>query len=151
MIDFLTFNTLLLAGKWVFIGLIYLVMLLVVVAVRREMSLRLGGGAAPQAAPGKLRVIEPGNDPGVQSGMVLPLELDNHLGAASDNDLILSDSYISAHHARLQWDGASWWLEDLASKNGTSVDGRPCVPFIPQELPPGGRLQLGDMIFELVE
>jgi hypothetical protein len=39
--------------------------------------------------------------------------------------LVLEDPRVSKRHARLQWHGAGWSLEDLSSKNGTSVDGLP--------------------------
>ena len=40
-------------------------------------------------------------------------------------ELVLEDARVSKRHARLEWNGAGWSLEDLGSKNGTSVDGAP--------------------------
>jgi hypothetical protein len=40
--DFLAWNTILFALKWVFIGLIYFVLFLLLLAVRREVSLHIG-------------------------------------------------------------------------------------------------------------
>jgi hypothetical protein len=39
--------------------------------------------------------------------------------------LVLEDPRVSKRHARLEWNGAGWSLDDLGSKNGTSVDGAP--------------------------
>lgn len=39
----------------------------------------------------------------------------------------ISDRRVSSEHARLSWDGASWNLKDLGSRNGTYVDGRRLV------------------------
>jgi hypothetical protein len=44
--------------------------------------------------------------------------------------LVVEDPRVSKRHARLRWTGSGWALEDLGSKNGTSVnaeaaDGRP--------------------------
>lgn len=39
--------------------------------------------------------------------------------------LLLDEPRISKQHARLQWQESSWLLEDLGSKNGTSVNGQP--------------------------
>ena len=123
MTDFFSINTLLFAAKWAFVGLIYSVLLIVVVAVRREMSLRLGRGQPlPSAAPGKLRILANGSDPNAVPGNILPLALENTLGAAEDNGIVLLDNFISSYHARLRWDGARWWVEDLDSKNGTFVN-----------------------------
>lgn len=40
-------------------------------------------------------------------------------------ELVLEDPRVSKRHARLEWNGAGWSLEDLGSKNGTFVDGAP--------------------------
>jgi len=37
-------------------------------------------------------------------------------------DLVLSDSTISAKHARLTYKHNHWWLEDMKSTNGTMLD-----------------------------
>jgi GAF domain-containing protein/FHA domain-containing protein len=39
--------------------------------------------------------------------------------------LVIEDKRISKRHARLSWTGAGWRLEDLDSKNGTTVNGQP--------------------------
>jgi pSer/pThr/pTyr-binding forkhead associated (FHA) protein len=44
------------------------------------------------------------------------------IGRQSGSDLRLDDSTISAHHARLAYHHAQWWLEDLHSKNGTFLN-----------------------------
>lgn len=152
MNDFFSVNTLLFAAKWVFVGLIYLALLIVVVAVRREMSLRVGSGKPlASAAPGKLRVIESGTDPNIVPGSVFPLGLNTKLGAAEDNDILLLDQFISSHHTRLRWDGAAWWVEDQGSKNGTFVNDIPCTPMMPQRIQHGGQVRIGGMVFELME
>jgi len=45
------------------------------------------------------------------------------IGAASDNDLILEDDFISAHHAELEVTDEGIVLRDLGSRNGTRVEG----------------------------
>ena len=40
-------------------------------------------------------------------------------------ELVLEDPRVSKRHARLEWNGRGWSLEDLGSKNGTFVDGTP--------------------------
>ena len=40
-------------------------------------------------------------------------------------DLVLEDSSVSRHHARLGWNGSGWTLVDVGSKNGTTVNGEP--------------------------
>ena len=47
----------------------------------------------------------------------------NRIGRAADNSLVLQDETASAHHARLSFHEGQWWLEDLGSRNGTTVNG----------------------------
>jgi hypothetical protein len=140
-----------LAGKWIFIGLLYLFFFIILWSVRNEMRARLDAApAAALAAPGRLRVLQNGGDGRLRPGMVLPLGNQATLGVDPANDIVLADPYLSTRHARLRWDGVQWWVEDLESKNGTFVNGRPCLPNRPQPLPFGGRLEMGEMVFELV-
>jgi hypothetical protein len=146
-------STLLLAGKWCFIGLIYLALLVVLVTVRRELRahVRSAVGASPQVAAGRLKVIQGGSDAHMQPGQVFDLQPETTLGADLDNTLVLGDHFISSRHARLRWDGVGWWVEDLGSRNGTLVNGRPCPPHVRQPIAMGAKLVMGDMAFELME
>ena len=46
------------------------------------------------------------------------------IGRSDDNDLVLNDSTVSKHHARVTRDNGAYYLEDLGSTNGTRVNGR---------------------------
>jgi len=145
-------SLILFAVKWIFLGLVYVVLILLLVGVTREMRTRL-----PEAAPmttityGRLRVIQPGNDPNLRPGAMLTLHPDTRLGARRGNTIVLSDRYISGQHARLRWDGVSWWVEDLNSTNGTYVNQRRLTAGASEALPAGAVLSLGDISFEMVE
>lgn len=145
-------GSLLFAAKWLFIGLIYLSLFVVVVAVRREMRLRVADKLqTPSIAAGQLRVIAAGSDPRIGPGTVLGLQHETTIGAGPGNDLVLGDRFVSTRHARLWWDGIEWWLEDLGSSNGTAINGRPSPAHRPQAVSFGATVQIGDMVFELVE
>ena len=150
--DFLAWNTLLFALKWVLIGLIYFVLFLLLMAVRREVSLHLGQSQVSAAVvPGRLKIINPGSDLKSRAGDIINLKPDICFGSEINNDLVFKDKYISRQHARLQWDGANWWVEDLGSRNGTFINLIRCMPKARQLLPVGSHLQAGDMIFELLD
>ncbi len=53
------------------------------------------------------------------------------LGRASDNDIVLRDSSVSRHHARIEIKGGAFHLIDLDSTNGITVNGDsvPSGPF----------------------
>lgn len=139
--------------KGVFLGLVYLVVLLLIIGVQREMRIRL-----PQAAQasgdisiGRLRVIQQGTDSRLRPGGVVSLRPEMTIGSQSDNDLVLRDRYVSAHHASLHWDGVTWWVEDLNSTNGTYVNQQRVAPGTPMAVPGGAILEVGDVSFEVME
>ena len=47
----------------------------------------------------------------------------NTVGRGAESDVCLNDPSVSRHHARIVVEGASARVEDLASKNGTCVQG----------------------------
>jgi hypothetical protein len=150
--NFPVWNTLLFASKWVFIALLYVALSILVLTVRREMAMRLKENRRlASAAPGRLRVLAAGKDTLLRPGAALQLLPETSLGAESENDIVLSDPFISGYHARLHWDGASWWIEDLGSRNGTYLNDQSCPPRQPRQVPPGVNIQMGDMVFELMD
>ncbi|WP_397568503.1 FHA domain-containing protein [Schlesneria sp. T3-172] len=46
------------------------------------------------------------------------------LGRKSDCDIPIACSSVSGHHCRLEFKDGSWWVLDLDSRNGTSINGR---------------------------
>lgn len=47
---------------------------------------------------------------------------DTSIGRAPDNQLVIEDTYMSLNHARIFNKDGSWYIEDLGSTNGTSVN-----------------------------
>lgn len=146
-------SALLFSGKWLFIGLIYAALLVVLLAVRREMQGHLNEETPSAASPakGRLKVVNSGSDARIRPGALLALSNETTLGSDKANDLVLGDQYISAQHARFTWDGGQWRLRDLGSTNGTFVNQRRLAPHQEQPVPFGAAVSLGDMIFELTE
>ena len=46
------------------------------------------------------------------------------LGRAPDNDLVLNDEKVSRYHARIFYRSGSWYLADMQSTHGTTVNGK---------------------------
>jgi hypothetical protein len=148
----LSWNALLFAGKFLLIGLIYFVLFMMLLAVRREMAQRIAEGATRrQPSAGRLRVIRSGSDAALKPGAILPLLPETTLGAVPGNDLVIADRYVSSHHARLRWDGVSWWVEDLNSRNGTFLNNERIPAEQPVRVERGARINLGDASLELLE
>ena len=69
------------------------------------------------------------------------------IGRELVNDIVISDADVSRKHARLAQQGEDWLVEDLASTNGTYVNGERL--FVPHLLQPGDQIKLGETV-ELV-
>ena len=71
------------------------------------------------------------------------------VGRRSDNDLVVPEATASGQHAQLNWQNATWVVEDLGSTNGSYVDHtyerRKLI-----NLMHGGEVQLGELRFKLV-
>jgi hypothetical protein len=147
----LFWSAVLLASKWLFIGLIYAALFVILIAVRREMKQRLIAGPVILGGPGRLRLVNVGSDPRLEIGSLFALHNETTLGAAPDNTIVLDDRFVSAHHATLRWDGSHWWLRDLGSKNGTLVAGRPLAPHQDAAVAPGSSIRIGDVVMELLD
>lgn len=60
------------------------------------------------------------------------------IGREADNDIVISDRWISRHHAQITWEKGHYILSDLGSKNGLFVNGSPVTEAV--------QLQDGDTI-----
>ena len=63
------------------------------------------------------------------------------LGRQGDNDLVLLDTRISRHHARILKDNESYFIEDAGSRHGTLLNGVPVTA--PRKLQAGDQIGLG--------
>lgn len=98
-------------------------------------------GAPQHPALILLRLDEPGGEPQRFAGPVISV------GRQPGSDLHLSDSAISARHARLTYHHSQWWVEDLQSRNGTFLNSeRLTVPLV---LADGDEVRFGGQSFRV--
>jgi hypothetical protein len=99
---------------------------------------------AIQAAPsGVLRITGPD---GIE--LRVPLEARPFgLGRGDDNDLVVSDPLLSRHHARIVPRNGRLVLRDLASRNGTRVNGRAVMEAV---LGAGDRVEMGGTTIDVL-
>jgi pSer/pThr/pTyr-binding forkhead associated (FHA) protein len=69
-------------------------------------------------------------------------------GRGSSCDLVMRDTTVSREHAAFVRRGDAWWVIDLGSTNGTRVNG---LRAAEHPIAPGDRIELGDVVVELVE
>lgn len=86
----------------------------------------------PQAV-GQLRLTD--------TGAVYPLGSQITLGRADTNGVVLNDTYVSTVHARIFLTNGTYFVEDLSSRNGSTLNGQAIVATT--ALVPGDVVQLG--------
>lgn len=72
------------------------------------------------------------------------------IGRDEGNDLTLpQDTYVSRHHAWILHMRGQWWVEDLGSTNGTTLNGKPLEER--KLVAPGDAIKIGrtELFFEL--
>lgn len=142
-------------------GLLLLLWVFVISAVRTVRSDLYGGrssrGAAP-AAPRAAAAAPAGRSrsaarrlvvtEGALAGTTLTLgEAAVTLGRADESTLVLTDDYASNHHARLVPGDGAWLVEDLGSTNGTYLGTGKVVR--PTPVPLGQPIRIGKTVLEL--
>ena len=93
-------------------------------------------------AVGQLRIVEPVH----LAGATYQLGGEITLGRAPTNGIPLDDTYVSTVHARIFRTNGTFFIEDLASRNGSTLNGQAVVATT--ALVPGDRLQLGGTAME---
>ncbi|MBI2061556.1 MAG: FHA domain-containing protein [Nitrospirae bacterium] len=71
------------------------------------------------------------------------------IGRGKDNGIVLADSSVSEHHARIDYQDGHFWIQDLGSRNGTYVRTGPERIQEPQRLMGGDHIRLGRISFHL--
>ncbi|HEY81599.1 MAG TPA: FHA domain-containing protein [Anaerolineae bacterium] len=69
------------------------------------------------------------------------------IGRSPENDVILTDTGVSRHHAYIRVQGPEAWLYDRGSANGTWLNGERIAE--PQQLRPGDSIQVGNVILRM--
>jgi pSer/pThr/pTyr-binding forkhead associated (FHA) protein len=89
---------------------------------------------------------------GPDRGRSFDLEEDTiTIGRAPDNHIQLKDSYVSRQHLKVLIRGEHYFIKDLKTKNGTSVDGISIRPGIECEIKEGSPIIIGVSVICLGE
>jgi hypothetical protein len=163
----------LLAGKFVFLIILYLFLYRVIRSTTRELRAAAPGPArqpyppAPYAPGPMAATLEPPamSRPGTvtsgawslvveKSPVLRPLETFTLVpgvpalaGRSSDMDIYLEDTFVSSKHVLFEASPSGLLVEDLLSTNGTQVNGSDISQ--PTMLSPGDRVEVGDTIFRV--
>jgi pSer/pThr/pTyr-binding forkhead associated (FHA) protein len=130
------------------VAILYLIILRVVGVARRDLSkaaTETASAARSQKVVGHLIVVDSGSTPLIP-GTRLPIEPITTIGRGPTNTIVLDSGFISTEHTRITYRNRSLWVEDMGSRNGTTVDGKPVTE--PTAVTPGAILQVGDVRFK---
>ncbi len=125
----------LLAARLLFVALLYLFLFAIMRTGVNQVS-----GATKK---GKVWRIEVEKGPKELRGLNIAITGPVVIGRAPGSDIVIGASYVSGRHARLQLMGPNLFIEDLGSKNGTSVNGTYIKE--PTAVKSKDRIQIGDV------
>ncbi len=167
----------LLAGKFVFLVVLYLFVYRVIRSASRELrtsgqaegrqpwpsgsvaSSASGGmaafrgapafGGAPVSAGDGVWTLVVEKSPYLPLGEAYAFPVGAHAlaGRSSDMDIYLEDTFVSSKHALFEAKAEGFQVEDLRSTNGTQVNGADISG--PRQLGVGDRVEVGDTVFQV--
>lgn len=134
-------DVVLLFGRIVLIGLLYLFLL---AAVKTGIGMVAG---TPRRTSGTL-ALRVTRGPREITGVSIPLSGPVLIGRSPDADLVIADDFVSSTHARVSVTDGGPVLEDLESTNGTLLNAQPVTRTMP--LANGDVIELGRNRIEVV-
>lgn len=133
----------LVALKFIFVALVYLLVWRVATAVAEHVGAkpwRVLGGPGPGTG---LTVVRSDT----QNGLAFDVRRTIVLGSSSEADVRIDDAYASDLHARLAPEEESLTLADLGSTSGTYVNGKRVTAVV--ALSRGDSIQIGKTVLEV--
>lgn len=126
-----------------FLALIYLFLIGVVRVLIRDLR---AASREPSTELGRLIVLaSPTGEPAV--GSVFALDAVTTIGRDVNNAIVIEDPFASSEHCALTFRGRSWYVEDLASTNGTFLNGSQVDGTAPMSY--GDEVQVGEVRLRL--
>jgi len=74
---------------------------------------------------GRLVIVEVDDSLAMEVGHTIVFQSLATIGRSPTSTLVLPDTFASTEHARITRRHGQWWLDDLNSRNGTTVNGIP--------------------------
>ncbi len=128
--------------RLLFLALLYVFLFAVVRVLLRDLRVASRG---PTELGRLVVVASPRGEP--VPGATFPLDAVTTIGRDVNNSIVVDDPFASAEHGVLTFRGRAWYVEDLASTNGTYVNGIPVNGIA--EIGFGDELQVGEVRLRL--
>jgi len=131
--------------RYVFLGLLFIFLILVVRAIYKDVSAPQAAAKAPRRKKRDMpHLLAVAGDRNLGAKYYLVDEVS--IGRAGNCQIVIDDTYASQQHARVFESNGGFMVEDIGSTNGTYVNGRKIS--YPLELRPGDRIKIGKTVFE---
>lgn len=130
----------------VIIAIVYLIILFALRIMYKD--IKNGGKRKTKRRSFGIEIIEPGTSPNLKRGAVVPIGNELTVGRKEDNLLVLTDRYISSHHAKIFLKNGRYMLEDLNSTNGVILNSEKIEGKV--YIRPGDQIQIGSCVFKVI-
>ena len=85
---------------------------------------------------------------GVEKNRTVQIEKEKlTFGKTDDNDLVLTDEFVSRHHGEIYFRNGEFFIRDLGSKNGIFINGKRVKGSV---LAPGSRIDIGKISIDFI-
>ena len=111
--------------KVLIIGVVYIIIFVALRIMYKD--IKNGGKKTVTRRNFGLEIINPGKNVNLKLGGVIPIRHSVTIGRKEDNMIILTDDFVSGHHARIFIKNTDYILEDLHSTNGTLINSKKVI------------------------
>ncbi len=133
--------------KVVIIGIVYIIILFALRIMYKDIK-NGGSKKAPRKKTFGLEVMQSGTNENLREGSVIPIGREVTLGRRDDNSVVLKESYVSGHHARIYLRNTDYVLEDLNSTNGTLLNDEKVEKKTYVRV--GDEIKIGSAVFKVI-
>lgn len=109
-------------------------------------------GGKKKKAPGKkahgLEVLKTISNGTLGIGSVIPVTSTISIGRREDNSIVLNDQFVSSYHAKIYVKNNDFYLEDLASTNGTFINDSKVEGRV--RLKVNDQIRMGSTVFKVI-
>ncbi|MDU7069699.1 MAG: FHA domain-containing protein [Clostridium perfringens] len=136
---------------WVF-GIIFIVILYSIIYYALKIMYKDVKGGKKKKAPGKkahgLEVLKTIANGTLGIGSVIPVTSTISIGRREDNSIVLNDQFVSSYHAKIYVKNNDFYLEDLASTNGTFINDSKVEGRV--RLKVNDQIRMGSTVFKVI-
>lgn len=136
---------------WVF-GIIFIVILYSIIYYALKIMYKDVKGGKKKKAPGKkahgLEVLQTISNGTLGVGSVIPVTSTISIGRREDNSIVLNDQFVSSYHAKIYVKNNDFYLEDLASTNGTFINDSKVEGRV--RLRVNDQIKMGSTVFKVI-